>query len=559
MDAAGRALSRLRAPLDTTGGRATTTAELDTARRIVRRSGVLDALGPAFENEVGRPRTLPLGAFLVAAQLNALARHHVGHLVEIARVLNALTGDQRARLGIASWDPEQTYDRVERLFLRLCDVLEGDDEHGPTWFANALANAAIPDDMRTSASVAVDGTDVETWGALHGDPETVALDGEAAETQQMDAPPRKRKVRKARVFGVGPDGRNVYTKDADARAGHRSATNSRSAGPYIGYEAHLAVQTRDVRWTNGVDKTTLGPEVPGVITAFNLVPAGTHRGNAIVAELLRDPAVNDVVWDPGYSLCRPETAYYPLAAAGVHATFQPVTHQRGVKPFGGHALLIDGALFSPHLPEELRDLPVPPRGSSLDEKLQYEARFNVRARWRYTRHAGPDADGATRWRCPFCSSLLRSRQLPKTMRNSRVAPLVALDTGTCCDGTITAQAGDLPLWQRCVANTTAWRISMGRRQVVESANAALKGAFVDLGRGFTRVFGRTKTTVLIGFTLAAYNIDRVRSFRQKHRLAAAADEPEVEFARQVERRAKRRRGTWSQLLRRHTTSDPPNE
>ena len=340
-------MSRLRAPLDTSGGRATTTAEMNTAVAIVRRSGVLEVLGPAFENDVGRPRTLPLGALLVAGQLNALARHHVGHLVEIARVLNALTDDQRTRLGIATWDPEQAYDRVERLFLRLCDALEADADHGPTWFANALANAAIPDDIRTSASVAVDGTDVETWGALHGDAETVALDGEAAETQQMDAPPRKRKVRKARVFGVGADGRNLYTKDVDARAGHRSATNSRSAGPYIGYEAHLAVQTRDVRWTNGVDKTTLGPEVAGVITAFNFVPAGTHRGDAIVSELFRDQTVKDVVWDPGYSLCRPDTAYFPLAAAGVHATFQPVTHQRGIKPFGGRALLIDGALFSP--------------------------------------------------------------------------------------------------------------------------------------------------------------------------------------------------------------------
>ena len=27
-------------------------------------------------------------------------------------------------------------------------------------------------------------------------------------------------------IGVGPDGRKIYSKDVDARAGHRSATNS---------------------------------------------------------------------------------------------------------------------------------------------------------------------------------------------------------------------------------------------------------------------------------------------------------------------------------------------
>ena len=44
----------------------------------------------------------------------------------------------------------------------------------------------MPEEFRHSSSVAVDGTDVETWGALHGEVTTVALDGEAAETQLMD-------------------------------------------------------------------------------------------------------------------------------------------------------------------------------------------------------------------------------------------------------------------------------------------------------------------------------------------------------------------------------------
>ena len=82
--------------------------------------------------------------------------------------------------------------------------------------------------------MAVDGTDVETWGALHGEVTTVALDGEATETQltEQDAIPKpKRPARKAKVLGQASDGRNIYTADPDARAGHRSATNSRPAGP----------------------------------------------------------------------------------------------------------------------------------------------------------------------------------------------------------------------------------------------------------------------------------------------------------------------------------------
>ena len=45
-------------------------------------------------------------------------------------------------------------------------------------------------------------------------------------------------------------------------------------------------------------------------------------------------------------------------------------------------------------------------------------------------------------------------------------------------------------------------------------------------------------TVLLGFTLAAYNLDRVRSFRAKQ--AQDNENPR--------RRAKRRRGTWNDLL-----------
>ena len=543
----------MRPPLDTSGGRPTSGAELALARQVLGRSRLVDLLSPFIDAEVGRPRHLSLLGFLVACQLNALRRHHRGHLVEVARTLNALSDEQRGSLDIWGWDPDETYPRVERLFLKLCRVLDsGAAGIDATGFAHHLARAAIPTDLLTSHSVAVDGTDVETWGALHGDQVAIEIDGEAVESQPEEGHfPRKarRPVRRAKVLGLGSDGRKRYTADPDARAGHRSATNSRPAGPYVGYELHLAVQARDVRWTNHLDRTTLGPEVPGVITSCNLVPAGSHRGRAVVNHLIEAKRegqdLSEVVWDPGYSLCQSESTAHPLRQAGIEQTFQPVTHQRGVKPFSGDAVLLDGQLFSSHLPLELRELPVPPRGASEEEKLAYEAKFNRRARWRLVRHAGPDADGVTRWRCPFCAGLLRSRSIRKTMRRSRSAPLVELPSGVsqCCRGILSSAPADLPLTQRIPFGTTAWRIAMGRRQIVESTNAALKGAFVDLARGFFRVFGRVKMTVLLGFTLAAYNLDRVRSYRAKMRA-----EKET-----TPGRARRRRGTWSQII------DPPIE
>ncbi len=97
---------------------------------------------------------------------------------------------------------------------------------------------------------------------------------------------------------------------------------------------------------------------------------------------------------------------------------------------------------------------------------------------------------------------------------------------------------ELPLWRRIPFGTTAWRLSMGRRQVVESVNAALKGTFADLARGFFRVFGQTKMTILLGFTIAGYNLDRIRSYRAKKRAEAEARPT----------RPKRRRGTWNEVV-----------
>jgi hypothetical protein len=116
---------------------------------------------------------------------------------------------------------------------------------------------------------------------------------------------------------------------------------------------------------------------------------------------------------------------------------------------------------------------------------------------------------------------------------------------------MTAQAAELPWWQSITFGTTAWRISMGRRQVVESVNAALKGVFTDLGRGFMRVMGVTKMTVVLGFTIASFNLDRIRSFRAKHHL----DEEGRHSERPKQTRAKRRTGTWAEVI--EPTTPPP--
>jgi hypothetical protein len=53
--------------------------------------------------------------------------------------------------------------------------------------------------------------------------------------------------------------------------------------------------------------------------------------------------IEDVVWDPGYSLGRPEKVAHPLRQAGIHQTFRPASHQWSPRPFSDNILVIGRA------------------------------------------------------------------------------------------------------------------------------------------------------------------------------------------------------------------------
>jgi hypothetical protein len=60
---------------------------------------------------------------------------------------------------------------------------------------------------------------------------------------------------------------------------------------------------------------------------------------------------------------------------------------------------------------------------------------------------------------------------------------------------------------------------------------------VNIGHKFFRVFGLTKMTLMLAFTVVGYNLDAIRSFLAKK-----------ETGTTKKTRAKRRKGTWTQLL-----------
>jgi hypothetical protein len=171
---------------------------------------------------------------------------------------------------------------------------------------------------------------------------------------------------------AGVDRRFIYTKDLDARAGHRSANNQRDAGMYVGYELHLSVQIPDYSYGGRPDQVTFSEPVPNFITAARLTPAGANRAQAAVpmllAERVAQPGVattpdarghrlSGVEWDRGYSLQAYASAHGTLWQAGIEPVFDLTSHQRKQTPVLADIDWIDGAPFSKHTPAHLRDLP----------------------------------------------------------------------------------------------------------------------------------------------------------------------------------------------------------
>jgi hypothetical protein len=143
------------------------------------------------DHSVGRPRSLSVEGLLVAMQVNGLRRHHQATLAEVAWVLDSFTDHQRADLGIKDLRPAQAYDRAEQLFNLLNGALEegwevvgggGITRIDVAWFADRHLEASLEGVPTWSRSVAVDGTDIDTWAKLRGE----HLDRESGDTRDSD-------------------------------------------------------------------------------------------------------------------------------------------------------------------------------------------------------------------------------------------------------------------------------------------------------------------------------------------------------------------------------------
>lgn len=513
---------------------------------LVDRSGLAGAVEDALVSSTGRRRELSGRALLIGLAWHAVSTGADMHLTGVAALLGRANDEQARELGVHR---RVSYRQVEDTFRKLVraavvglvvphdheladrstgEVLPCPGRAGGCRFqeltlddvAARLLAASLPAAVPPTGALAVDSTDYETWACRQSWTTSSDADPDALPV----AAPAKDRPRSKRAEPElpdrpgwplrGEDGRWQHTKDPDARAGHRSGSNGARGEVFVGYDLHTLVDV----------PTFGGDPVPHVSRAIAVRPGGAHKGAAGIEAL--DAAgrtgvhVDELLADRGYTYCRTETFALPLMARRVELVLDLHRTQRGQRPGPVPGTVwVDGALFSTALPEPLRRLEPTRLGMSKAEKAQRREKFDRRQPYAFRVHGKLDPEfGTQRRKGPALAAAVRCPNVPASLRLPLALPTTNCAEGSTCGCGLTITLGPEDHGrerQRLLWGTTHWAASYGRRTGVESSNAEIKKNHAVMDRGYTRVFGLAKNTLLLAFGLAGVNIRLLRHWHAR--------------------------------------------
>jgi hypothetical protein len=458
----------------------------------------------------GRPRQLSVRALLVGLTLNAQGGR--SHLTRVTDTLNALPTSTRRRLGITRSTPV-TYRQVTRLFDLICWVIDSPQER------NLDGRLATFDDLCTSmafysahplareaSSIALDATDIPTWGTNRRRKKDV--------NGVLKAHPKHRR-----------DGRQVFTDpDAGVRAAFRPKAEDRAKGntlparpPLYGYELTTATVVPELR----------GADVPFATTALRLRPAAkatVEMGLAVTYEHARmAEKIGDVLFDRGYNHALNGSDFIgPLRALGAEPVFELQPNQLGTHGFSRGALIIDGHPFSPTVPKHLHQIEPPSiKADSLVIK-HYQDQIALRSKWAMETHGARKPSGAQVFICPAqagkvkCALASGATPRPGAIKVFPASITITPDS-VCTRKFSTFDFADAPLAQRDLFGSKDWFSSYSRRNRVEGFYGNLKDVGREnMRRGSIRVVGIVKTGLLLSLAVASVNLRMAAKWDREH-------------------------------------------
>lgn len=318
------------------------------ANAVTDRSELLPIVEHTLHAANGRPREFTARAMMVCLMMHAFNGDSM-ILTEAVETASHLTPSQRWELKLT----DVTYPMLWEAFSQIAKAFKNGglpipgtgDVLTAQVFADRLIAASLPPTFVPPSSYAIDGTDYETPArrCSWGNKQSISTAGTEIPEGTVIAPDDAKNDQGWPKRG--DDDRPLNSMDLDARDGYRTGHNGRSGDIYVGYELHLATPIRAVG----------GGDVPHVVMAMTLTPAGSHRGVAGVrtvdALLAIGREVTEVRADRGYTFCKPKTFVLPLwkRSIDVWADFHPLQRGQHPGPIPG-TLWIDGNIYPQGIP-----------------------------------------------------------------------------------------------------------------------------------------------------------------------------------------------------------------
>ena len=513
--------------------------ELDRTLEAVRRSGVhteIDALLRAGRG--GRPRQLATDVFITGMVL-AAAHNKSVTLVNVHRVLTQdIARSAQTHIGTRYKPKGQTLSRAITL-RQVRYVLEAIERCLAHTQGRAPELSDKDRQLRADAlQRIIDRIVASSLPAHLPRPSVLALDGTAIESAARPRQSRSTEAAGDAEQSSGEETLEIVADekpevDPDAGWGYRTKTYDNKTNKCFGYELFAFVGVPAV----GVPADVL----PKLTWRFALRPAGTdvvEPSFSVLDSLMDDGhTVKELLNDRAFSYKTADRWATPLRDRGIEQVFDMHPADRGVRDHEG-IRIIDGTPHCPATPDDLVRIDRPrnlkPKRPSAKatkaQRIQHEAavqevhefqqRIAERETWSFRFVGNGKKAGTTRWECPaqagkrICTHCPLSQGFPTETPRVDNPPAAATKPKCCSQRTVTVPAEALAKTrQKHYWGSPDWIASYSRRTHVEGYFGNLKNADTGIaGRGWTRVVGLVKTSIMTACALAATNIRLLRTW-----------------------------------------------
>ena len=398
--------------------------------------------------------------------------------------------------------------------------------------------------MPTRLHLAWDSSGVESWGKPRwratatsdevdldvddpGNPDALALVRNAGQEATSKV---KRKKKDKPV---------VYSFDPDAHLGYRTKTYDNRSSQLFGYDLYAGVAVLPVG--------AMADLLPKLVLSLTLRPAASSVIEPTL--LVLDPLVKtghvieELLVDRGFSYKIPEDWANELRARGIRQIQDIHPNDHGVRDFEG-IKIIDGVPHCDQIPERLINIARPARFKvaplknkatkedrenrerNLKELAKFTADNAERERFAFVFHENNPTvqdPGNTRWKCPGEAGKIKCALCPLSEFYSDETPVVenppprTTAPKGCTQKTVSIPGPALAkLRQQDYWGSPAWIASYSRRSHIEGVFGNLRNPSTqNVKRGFCRVVGLVKTSLMLTFQAIAANIRLIRQWSRR--------------------------------------------